>query len=430
MYDVLLITIDSLRPDYVGFQGQKAKSDSLTLGLDQWAKDAFVFTNAISQGPRTPESFPAMLSGLYSCRYLDIFSGISEKRKLISEMLKKERYHTCAFNSNPYISRTMHYNRGFDLYDDNLFIIKNKGILGSIMINLFKLRSLLKEPYVPALKLNKQVYKWLDKQKTPQFTWVHYMDVHGPYISKKGWYAKNRVQSGFLWRKATHYPERITEEERNRLISSYKEEVRYADYYIGRLLKRINQDKTVIILTADHGECLGEHNLYSHKPVLYDTLLRIPLVIKVPPGFGLKPHTIDRMVRALDIVPTIVDLLGIKYGGSFDGESLVPLMQGDEEGYKCRYAISEVWTKYLSVRSEKWKLIANFSKKKKELFDLERDPNETVNLVSEFPDVVREFEGLIKEHLLAIDAPEDDLRQCGVDFNEAVQAQLKGLGYM
>jgi len=427
--NVLLITIDSLRPDYLGCYSQWAKEENLSPYIDSWSDGAVLFENAISQGPRTPESFPALLSGRYMTRYRDAFKGLSPERKLISYILKKQGYFTAAFNSNPYISRFAHYDRGFDIYIDNLFSAEGVFLGKKLLLKYLRLKALLGQPYTKAEKVNRQVFDVLKNIEQPYFMWVHYMDVHGPYISKSGWHLKNTVRGGILWRKATHTPKRLTLKEKEELVKTYKEEVRYNDFHIGELLSKIDQNKTLIVLTADHGELLGEHGLFAHVPhVLYDQLLKVPLIIKPPSDFPVKERRISRTVKLLDVVPTILDSLNSNHDIEYDGESLVPLIQGNSANYKCDHIISEIWTKFLSVRKGEWKLIANYQNRK--LYNLKNDPDENHNISGQRQDVVEEMEKIIKDHLLRINAPLEDIEECGFEYDEAIKAQLKALGYM
>jgi len=431
MYNIILITIDSLRPDFIGCYNENAKKEELTPNIDNWAKDAVIFKTTISQGPRTPESFPALLSGQYSCRYLDIYKGLSPQRVLISEILKKYNYYTAAFNTNPYISRHSGYNRGFDYYKDNLLTFGKHGLKKKFLMGYVRLRNLLKEPYIRANKLNKQVLSWLERANKPFFLWIHYMDVHGPYISKKGLILLNRIRAASLWHKAAGvYDHGLNDKEKHFLVETYKEEVRHLDFYINDIFKNIDDTNTLTILTADHGEMLGEHNLFGHGFELYEELLHIPLIIKPPQEIPVKNKYIDTPVKSLDIVPTILDVLNVKANILFDGKSLLPLIQGNEDEYSSNEPIfSEIWTKYLAVRKGEWKLIANYAGRKLKLFNLKEDPKEQNNLADKKPEVVSELKLLIKQHLLDINAPSEDVEKWGFKIDEEIKAQLKALGY-
>lgn len=430
MFNVLLFTIDSLRPDVLGCYGSNEK---ITPNIDSFARDGIVFNSAISQGPRTAESFPAILSGKYGSTYLDLYNGLSQKRVLISEILKDNGFHTAAFNSNPYISRYKKYDRGFDHFVDNISEIKNINNHW-LRLKLTHLKTLFQEPYTPANIVNEQVKSWLSKELKPYFLWVHYMDVHGPYIPKSGWALKNRIKAGLLWKKSTDAPGRLTEQEKEFLVRSYKEEVEYADNHVRELLDCIDRENTIIILMADHGEFMGEHGLFGHPPFyLYDSLLKIPLIIKLPDSMKVGAGQINRTVKSLDVVPTILDALNITHKYEMHGETLLPLMKGSIDSYRCDYFISEIWANHLSIRTEKWKLIYRIqnSKKTLELFNLENDPGEEINVVRERPDIVSEMEHAIQTHMKKVNAPSKNRDASNLEEeNEEVKARLKKLGYM
>ena len=281
--------------------------------------------------------------------------------------------------------------------------------------------------------VNEQVFSWLQNKLEPYFLWVHYMDVHGPYVPKSGWAFKNRIMSGLLWKKSTNRPERLTEKEKKLLEHCYKEEVKYTDKRVKDLLDNIDHESTAVIIMSDHGEFMGEHGLFGHPPFhLYDPLLKIPLIVKLPGALKTEKRSVRRTVKSLDIVPTILDLADIKHDQAMDGESLLPLMRG-KDIYKCKYFISEIWVDHLSVRTDRWKLIYRIQNGKKtmKVFDLENDPGENVNVAKDRPDIVSEMEHIIKEHLKNINAPSKDLDSMNFETdNEEIKAKLKKLGYM
>jgi arylsulfatase len=431
MLNVLLITIDSLRPDFLGCYGNAEK---LSPTIDLLAEEGVLFKSVISQGPRTPESFPALLSGQYTNRHLDQFEKLSGKRTMISEILKDNGYTTAAFHSSPYVSRIKGFDRGFDYFKDNIFIFKKTMKMYWIKKVLTRIKTIFTIPYVLGSVINKQVERWIAENSKPHFLWVHYMDVHGPYISRKGWYLKNRLKAGMLWRISTTYPNRLKEDQKQYLVRCYKEEITHADSCIKELLDHVNLDNTIVILMADHGEFMGEHGFFGHPPYyLYDTLLKIPLIIKFPESMKIGKKNIDRTVRSLDVVPTILDILNIKPEVGMDGESLLPLMKGDMDSYECDVFVSEIWTNHLAIRKDNWKLIYWMKDGVKilRLFDLSKDPKELVNLAEERPDIVRKMEQLIAKHLNNINAPSKDLASLNFETdNEEVKAKLKALGYL
>jgi len=161
VFNVILITIDSLRSDMIGCYNKNSK---LTPNIDKFASMCVIFKHVIAQGPRTPCSFPAILSGIYSYRFNDIYFSLSKERPLISEILKKYNYNTAAFNSNPYISKAADYDRGFDIFDDNLLIkAETEGIKRKFQLMLIKLKAAFLESYLCAPKLNRRVISWVKK---------------------------------------------------------------------------------------------------------------------------------------------------------------------------------------------------------------------------------------------------------------------------
>lgn len=429
-FNVLLITIDSLRADFLGCYNKEISKEGISPNIDKWASNAIFFLDANTQSSHTSASFLSMLSGKYPSNALcnDWYSFVSEKRTMISQIFKSNGYYTCAFHSNPYISNYYGFNKGFDLFMDNLPQLSQGKIKGKFLNTFYRLKNIITEPYENAEKINSQVFTWLRKKVTPHFLWVHYMDVHGPYISKDGWTTKNRLSAFMLWRKALSNPEKITEKERKTLLETYKEEIRYLDHQIAKLLEIIDNDNTIIILTADHGDLLGEHKLYGHTEKLYNSALHVPLLIKLPKFFKCNTHNIKSPVKHIDLAPTLVDILGLKSENSFDGASFWSLMVGKDTKYDSDYIISEITRKYLCVRKNEWKLIVNYKKNYKELYNLSHDSEEKNNLISQHKEKADELESIIKKHLA--NAKRVDISPKIVVEDEEIKARLEALGYM
>jgi len=431
VFNVVLITIDSLRADHVGCIAGLDGNRTLTPHLDDWARNAFIFSSAVSQSSHTSPSFLAILSGCYPCTYGDWFSSLSRERLTITQILRENGYVTGAFLSNPYISCAFDFDRGFDSFEDNLGSRRAGHIGRKFDLAKLRLTTLFRVPYKPAGHINRQVFDWLEKVENPFFLWVHYMDVHGPYLPEVGFGATQRLRAGYLWRKALSEPEKISSKEKRFLTKTYAQKVKDMDSHLSLLLQRIQRDNTLIVITADHGDLLGEHGLYGHPLELYEELLHVPLIISLPPDSDTTPHRIQNCVQSIDIVPTILDLLGMTDRSHFHGDTLVHLIKGDLDNESDRYIISEVSRSHLTVRKWPWKAIFNFSDNLKELYDIDNDAAEQIDRASQEVAILNEFEQIALSHIdkYRLDH-EEGTEEAGVTDDERIKAQLKALGYM
>ena len=252
---------------------------------------------------------------------------------------------------------------------------------------------------------------WLAGASGPVFVWVHYFDPHDPYLEPP---------PSFLER----FPKPSGSEE-ERLRQLYDIEVSYMDRELGRLVDGVRDslglDRTLVIVTADHGQGLGDHEWWSHG-ILYQEQIRVPLIVRLPrpaPGAGAggssaRPVAAGRRVttevRSIDLVPTVLDVAGIppeSWPASLDGESLRPLLEGagDERDrpayadsinrvtYNTSPAFQDVKDDFLfALIRPPWKYIHHLLRPdESELYDLASDPGETKNLLREKPDLVRRF---------------------------------------
>jgi choline-sulfatase len=199
------------------------------------------------------------------------------------------------------------------------------------------------------------------------------------------------------------------------------------DREIGRLLDCVNEERSVVIVTADHGDLFGEHGHYGHPLQLYEGLVRVPLMIKVPASVGVQPKRIDAPVCSMDIVPTVLELVGLSPEEWLDGVSLLPQMRSVEEEQEPRGIISEVSRKHLAVRRWPWKLIVNVGRNERRLYNLEADKEETENVAEAFGDLCSELEGIALEHIERHKTGADEMPRPQTD--ERIKAQLRSLGY-
>lgn len=431
--NVILLTLDSLRADCVG----GPPGQSLTPSLDRFAQSAAVFTNAFAQGPYTTMSMPSLFTGCYPSRLFpievrEIYGVRPGTAPTMSEALAGAGYYTLGFHSNPFLSRVFGFDRGFvEFYDDLLFEGRPLPARWKLLLNRVH-RLGRRSPYLPAAALNRKVRAGLERAQEPFFLWVHYMDVHGPYQSGQGWAPLEKVRAERLWRKAVRQPADVTAEERETLWECYREQVRALDEQLGVLLEGLGRtgglERSLVVITADHGDEFGEHGTYTHSHKLYDELIHVPLLVAGP---GVMPRPVNDLVELVQLFPTILDWLGVPLSGRRDGQSLRPVLAGTPCGLRGEcLSEAEILPNYISgLRTHDWKFIREEESGREELYDLRHDPGEQRNLVESHPDVAaalrerlcRRRQGEIGSgRLEALTAEEERL----------VEARLRDLGYL
>ena len=323
---ILLITIDTLRADHLGCYGYKPHTSP---AIDAFAKEAVLFQNAYAAVPLTLPSHATILSGVYPEKH-----GIRDNAHfawkgtpLLSTILQKQGYNTAAIVSAAPLSSSFGLHRGFRLYEDQFQGAERTA------------------DQTTALAL-----QTIKNTKAPYFLWVHYFDPHSEYEPPETY--------------------------RKRFKEPYDGEIAFVDREISKLLAAVGKN-TVVALTADHGESLGEHGETTHAVFVYNSTLHVPLLIRAP---GLKPAKRKESVSLVDLAPTILDLAGIKPEKPMDGVSLLqpprPRTLIAESLYAQRnYGYAPL---FASIRDQKKFIDAPQS----EFYDLALDPKELQNLVS------------------------------------------------
>jgi len=363
---------------------------------------------------------------------------VTKRGVTLTRALKEHGYATAAFHSNPWLSSYFGYHRGFDTFDYSVhrsgresLLSRPKKLVKHIIGTNGKLYDFLCQVYGALMigrshygceDLNKKAMRWLHDNSDNFFLWLHYMDVHEPYLPPQGIILPfNKRHLAKLNRKAEHNkymgsePNSLSAGEVNELLDLYAAKVGYVDEAIGSFLRALKQsnilDNTLIIVTADHGQQFMEHRYYGHRSCLYDELIRVPLIIFDP---GLKSNVISQQVSLLDLAPTILDILGIEKPKAFLGNSLLPLMSGDKGKTGNLEAISEadvlsilgakitkrldVNQSVISLRTGKWKYIYTEGGQD-ELYCLEDDSKETKNIINVEPDMAKELRARIMTHI-------------------------------
>ena len=354
--NVLLVTIDTLRADHVGCYGYGAAS---TPTIDALAKRGIRFETAVAHAPLTGPSHASILTGQTPLGHgFRNNSGyvLTPEGRTAAQDFRLAGYRTAAFVSGFPLDRRFGFDRGFDTYDDHL----PKG------------NDRRRTPYVErfADATTDAALHWLaspvpggGQQPAPWFLWVHYYDPHAPY-----------EPPGDLAKRYQRAP--------------YDGEIAFVDQQLGRLLHALDErnetGRTVVLVTADHGESLGEHGEGTHGIFIYDATLRVPWVMAGP--LITAGRVSKTVARSIDVLPTLADYAGLPQRTDLEGRSLRPAIDGHEMGEAPTYAESlypEVelgWAPLHAWRASGFKFI---KAPKPELYDMEKDPSETTNRAAE-----------------------------------------------
>jgi len=378
--NVILLTIDTLRKDVLGCYGGKG----FTPFIDSVQDKCIRFTKAHSPGPYTQAAFPGILTSSY---YLEYGRGkmLSEKRVLISESLKRAGVTTAGFHSNPYLSAYFAWNRGWDVFYDSMEDEVDD-----------------KVPYIKAGEINNKVSAWLSSHiggiagYNPFFLWVHYMDVHEPYVPERNYMdmvdPSIKLNEGEMFGlfkdvllKRDVSDRRIVEILKKLYCAHIREIDDGVKEFFGILERYDLLKDSLIIITSDHGDEFGEHGGLSHDGKMYSELVNVPLIIYEPSRE--KGEARDTLMSLLDIPPTILYLFGLNQVDVFEGHPLLPL-----DDYPARGVFGEAVDKHGSTEKgeEKevhyycegdLKIIYRERDDSWELYDLNADPKEINNIV-------------------------------------------------
>lgn len=393
--NVILVTIDTLRADHLACYGYTRIK---TPNIDSLASAGIRFADAVAQVPLTLPSHCSILTGTYPSfhRVQDQTGHLPENRTTLARLLKAQGYATAAFVSSFVLNSQCGLNEGFDHFDD---------AFGSSRVSR---ADELKRRGDQSLS---RAVAWMARVESAKlFVWLHLYDPHAPYTPPEPF------RSRYAGR-------------------PYDGEIAFVDSLIGELTHFLKNKgsywKTLIVFTADHGEDLGDHGEDTHGFFVYDSTVRIPLIIKAPEE-RFRATVIREAVQSVDIAPTILQMLSLPPGRDMQGKSLLSLIM--HKGWHADSAIGETyypflhfgWSPLFFLRTDRYKFI---DAPNPELYDLQRDPGELRNLFSmqrPLADRMRKQLFELQNRTGASEAPPAAART----VDEAVLEKLKSLGYV
>ncbi|HLA76834.1 MAG TPA: sulfatase-like hydrolase/transferase [Vicinamibacteria bacterium] len=391
--NVILVSIDTLRADRLGCYGA---SGAETPAIDGLARQGVLFRHAYASLPLTLPSHATMLTGLEPVAHGLVDNGMSTANlgaPTLGERLSQAGYDTGAFVAAFVLNRIFGLDRGFSNYDDGP---PEETELSGLFTRVADARERVD-----------QALAWLGRTRSsPFFLWLHLYDVHAPH----------EPPPAFRQRFAAN---------------PYDGEVAYVDSQVSRLLSFLKsrglERNTLLVLTSDHGESLGEHSEETHGLFVYDATLRVPLIMRLP---GRLPagRVIDSPAALADLSPTILDLLHLPQNPTHQGRAL---FGRKARGERTLWAQSDYperqygWARLRSVRRGRWKYI---EAPRPELYDLQADPGEQREVGSAFPTEARTLQALVRRQ-------EDDLRKArplvpAQEPDPETRGRLAALGYV
>jgi arylsulfatase A-like enzyme len=474
---VVLISLDTTRADHIGTYGSSVK----TPHIDAFASEGVVFENASVASTMTLPSHVSLLTGVWPRSHGVARNGftVNEANLMLPEMLVALGFRSAGFSAAVALSDLLNFPQGFDVWDQD-----PETYSGHVVANRNARR---------AEEITDAAVAYLDGVSDARLLlFVHYVDPHIPYDPPEPYRSmyglvprevsgsfesvqrariahqemalprfaplRKAMESRLTWELIFHSPRGPVGVDEH-LARLYAGEVSYMDHHVGRLLEELKRrglyEDALIIITSDHGETFWEHgDVWNHGLAVYETTVRVPLIVRFPDATHAGTR-IDALVSNVDVVPTILDYLGIEAPAAIDGRSLLPLLAG--RGLEGRVTFSEgsrvagapEWAarrwlnerKPHSIRSGRWKYVLTPYLGVEELYDLESDPGEQNDLLREPSEEARRRARALRSELERWMAAADPLpseffprvkasEEPDAKARRAMWERLKALGYV
>lgn len=392
--NLLVITLDTTRADALGLYGNK---DDVTPEIDRLGRTGIVFKECYTPAPLTLPAHCSLFTGRYPIAHQVRNNGtyvLPDSERTMARVLKERGYETAAVVASFTLAAKFGLAQGFDTYDEDFES-------GRSILNF--------TAEIPADKVYEKFTRWLEHRTAQKFfCWLHFYDAHSPYVPH------GPAVGASPW-------------------SLYEGEVRFVDSYVGRIVQTLKDaglyENTLIVIVGDHGEAFGEHKERGHGIFCYEESLRVPLVLHSPRVFK-EPRTVAERVGLVDIMPSLLELLGIPCPDAVQGRSFWALADGREKERRELYFESLFgqeefnWAPLTGLIEGAHKYI---SLPEPELYDLEADPREAQNLFAGRQETARAIDKKLEAFVRRSAATKGASRR---ELSPGDVERLKSLGYI
>jgi arylsulfatase A-like enzyme len=417
--NLILISLDTLRAKSVSAYG--SPRNTMPMLDSRLAAAGALVRTAVTPFPYTPPSHMSMLTGLDVCAH-----GVEDRHGVLApdvltlaESLRASGYRTAAFTENGYVVAGAGFARGFDSY--------------------FELLSEERASPGFASETFGRAARFLEDVDTrPFFLFVHTYQVHGPYTPPRGF--QTLFDDG---------PLPGYDEANGRSLDDYEREIRYTDELLGGFLDALDArglaERSIVVVTSDHGEEFGEHFFTGHGFDVYDEALLVPMVLRAP-GLIAPGRVVEPQVGLMDLPPTLLDLMGLPPLADIQGQSFAGLLRGSPQAGGAPFAERPLVSKAShsrSLRTRAYKYIEGTAKSRwQKLYALGPDPDEKQNVAAGHPDWIAEAEASMAAHEAACQAWRERHPSSGAGSGEAherpgwminrdeIERKLRSLGYV
>ena len=437
--NVIIVSLDTLRADALGGFGYARDTSP---NIDGFLSESIVFTQAHVPEPHTLPSHTSLFTSLHPLSH-GVEARFSGGRALpahiptLASILEERGRATAAFINGGFLHPRFGIGRGFQRYDYMSDVGTREGSESSRYGR-------------NAAETNKAVFDWLDENgKLPFFLFVHYFDIHSdwellPYDSPE------RYRQMFLkgeaaeasWSESASATDYLMAVDRGELTMTpallervralYDAGLRYTDDRLGEFFDGLKArglyDNAIIVLVSDHGEEFLEHGMTQHTQ-LYEELLHVPIAFRFPASAQLPHRAWKNMVLNVDVMPTVLDYLGVEPPETLQGQSLLPMIRDQGQRAVEPVVFVSTTTKKLGLYDRGWKLIYDPARKSAELYDLKNDPREREDRASREPARVTSALKKLERWRAALPKPWKDGEQTRVELDPETIKQLQSLGY-